>query len=677
MPTPLPMRFYLTTPIYYVNAEPHLGHAYTTILADAAARAHRLSGEDVLFLTGTDEHGQKIERSAKKAGIDPRVFVDEIAERFRHLFADLHITNDDFIRTTEARHRRAVEAIWRASLERGDLYKATYQGWYCTTDELYVPETQLLEGRKCPTCGGAVEWLEEANYKFRLSKYQEPLREHYHAHPDFVVPTARYNEVLAFIERGLDDLSVSRTSFTWGIPVPDDPGHIVYVWLDALTNYLTAAGYGEGTPQGDAQFRKYWPADVHLIGKEIVRQHAIYWPAFLMSAGLPLPRQIVSHGWWTMDGAKMSKSLGNVVRPAPYVAAYGLDAFRYFVLREMVLGADAAFTDESFHARYTADLANDLGNLLSRTATMITRYCDGIVAAPTVRDSADDQLETEARMVIDEAVDASRAFEFSRALTAVWRLVGETNRYLVAREPWRLAKHDTERARLESTLYRAADALRIVSQLIEPAMPDAAARMRATLGVPLESWVALAPGGLVAGTRVGGARTALSSKGRSRVRRIPRSARECADARTARTSGDHSRRRGVTACRRRRSPAVAAVAAAPVSPITGERIAIDDFMKVDLRVARVLTAERVAKSKKLVKMSVDLGFEQRTLVAGIAEAYEPEALVGQTVVVVANLKPATLMGIESNGMVLAGSPDGGKPILVGFAADVPPGTRVR
>ena len=666
------MRFYLTTPIYYVNAEPHLGHAYTTILADAAARAHRLAGEDVLFLTGTDEHGQKIERSARKAGIEPRTFVDGIAARFRDLFTDLHISNDDFIRTTEARHRRAVEAIWRASRDRGDLYTATYQGWYCTTDELYVPETQLLEGRKCPTCGGAVEWLEETNYKFRLSKYQEPLREHYRAHPDFVVPTARYNEVLAFIERGLDDLSVSRTSFTWGIPVPDDPAHVVYVWFDALTNYMTAVGYGDTTPEAAARFAHYWPADVHLIGKEIVRQHAVYWPAFLMSAGLPLPRQIVSHGWWTMDGAKMSKSLGNVVRPAPYVAAYGLDAFRYFVLREMVLGADAAFTDDAFHTRYTADLANDLGNLLSRTATMIGRYCAGVVPAPTYRDSADDHLETEARMVIDEAIDASRAFEFSRALTAVWRLVGETNRFLVAREPWRLAKDPAARARLDSTLYRAADALRIVSQLIEPAMPDAAARMRATLGVPLESWVSLAPATLVAGSKVAAPdplfpRKDLPVSDETPAAPVPAVVPVPAPAPVAAT--DASKEVAP-------APAPAAVPT-PVSPIAGERIAIDDFMKIDLRVARVLAAERVPKSKKLVKLSVDLGFEQRTLVAGIAEAYEPEALVGRTVVIVANLKPATLMGIESNGMVLAGSPDGGKPTLVGFDSDVPPGTRVR
>jgi len=669
------MRFYLTTPIYYVNAEPHLGHAYTTILADAAARAHRLSGDEVLFLTGTDEHGQKIERSARKAGIEPRTFVDGIAQRFRDLFVDLHISNDDFIRTTEARHRRAVEAIWRASLERGDLYKATYEGWYCTTDELYVPETQLLEGRKCPTCGGPVEWLEESNYKFRLSKYQEPLKEHYRQHPDFVVPTARYNEALAFIERGLEDLSVSRTSFTWGIPVPDDPGHVVYVWFDALTNYMTAVGYGDSRPEEAERFQKFWPADVHLIGKEIVRQHAVYWPAFLMSAGLPLPRQIVSHGWWTMDGAKMSKSLGNVVRPSTYVAAYGLDAFRYFVLREMVLGADAAFADDSFHARYTADLANDLGNLLSRTATMIGRYCGGVVPAPTYRDSADDQLETEAKVVIDEAMNAARTFEFSRALSAVWRLVGETNRFLVAREPWKLAKDPSSRARLESTLYRAADALRIVSQLVEPAMPDAAARMRATLGVPLESWVGLAPSRLAAGTVVTDPEPLFPRKDLPVSDETPAAPEAPAPAAPVAAPAPAA---ATTAPAEASKGADVPTAAAPApSPITGERISIEDFMKIDLRVAKVLAAERVPKSKKLVKLSIDVGFEQRTLVAGIAEAYEPEALVGKTVVIVANLKPATLMGIESNGMVLAGSPEGGKPTLVGFAADVPPGSRVR
>lgn len=663
------MRFYLTTPIYYVNAEPHLGHAYTTILADAAARAHRLRGEPVVFLTGTDEHGQKIERSARKAGVDPRAFVDGVAATFKALFAELQISNDDFIRTTEARHRAAVETIWRTVLAKGDLYKAKYEGWYCTTDELYVPETQLVDGARCPTCGGKVEWLEEENYKFRLSKYQQPLLDWYRAHPDYVVPQARYNEVVAFIERGLDDLSVSRTSFTWGIPVPDEPGHVVYVWFDALTNYLTAVGYGDASAEAQARFAAWWPADVHLIGKEIVRQHAIYWPAFLMSAGLPLPRRIVSHGWWTMDGAKMSKSLGNVVRPRVYVDAYGLDAFRYYVLREMVLGADAAFTDEGFHARYTADLANDLGNLLSRTTTMIGRYCDGVVPAAAWRDDLDAQLEDVARSVIAEATDAAASFEFSRALAATWRLVSECNRYLVSREPWSLAKDPAARPRLEATLYRAADVLRVVAALVEPVMPASAASMRESLGVPTEPWTTLAPATLAPGSRVAPAAPLFPRK-ELPVSDVPQP--PAAEAAPVVPAPDPASAPAATVPAPEASKPAGAEVAQPA------RIGIDQFMNVELRVAKVLTAERVPKSKKLVKMTIDVGTETRTLVAGIAEAYTPEALVGRHVVIVANLQPAKLMGIESNGMVLAASPEGGAPQLLTFDAPAPPpGTRVR
>ncbi len=666
------MHFYLTTPIYYVNAEPHLGHAYTTILADAAARAHRLRGDDVIFLTGTDEHGQKIERSARKAGVEPRAFVDGVAAKFQQLFAELSISNDDFIRTTEARHRLAVETIWRTVLARGDLYKAKYEGWYCTTDELYVPETQLVDGSLCPTCGGKVEWLEEENYKFRLSKYQPALLDWYRSHPDYVVPQARYNEVVAFIERGLDDLSVSRTSFTWGIPVPDEPGHVVYVWFDALTNYLTAVGYGDPSPAARARFAARWPADVHLIGKEIVRQHAIYWPAFLMSAGLPLPRRIVSHGWWTMDGAKMSKSLGNVVRPRVYVEAYGLDAFRYYVLREMVLGADAAFTDDGLHARYTADLANDLGNLLSRTTTMIARYCEGAVPAAVFRDALDVQLEEVAGAVIAEATEAAANFEFSRALTAVWRLVNETNRYLVSREPWAAARHPEARPRLEATLYHAADVLRVIAMLVEPVMPAAAASMRASLGVPLTSWIDLRPSTLVPGTRVTPAPPLFPRKD------SPVSDQSPASPVTPQIVTDPARDQQTVPAQPPAAPPVPAAPAPVESPAQPARIGIDQFMNVELRVARVLAAERVPKSKKLIRMTIDVGTETRTLVAGIAEAYAPEALVNRHVVIVANLQPATLMGIESNGMVLAASPEGGRPQLITFDEPAPPpGTRVR
>ncbi len=366
-------QFYITTPIYYINAEPHLGHAYTSMVADAIARSRRLLDQDVFFLTGTDEHGQKVERAAQKAGLDTREFADRIAAKFRELCELLNISNDDFIRTTEPRHIRAAQAIWRRVQERGYLYKAAYEGWYCTVDELFVPETQLLEGRRCPTCGNTVERLSEESYFFRLSQFTEPLLEHYRKHPEFITPENRRNEMTAFVAAGLKDLSVSRTSFKWGIPVPDDPAHVMYVWFDALTNYLTAAGF----PDDQARLDRYWPADVHLMGKEIVRQHTVYWPAFLMAADLPVPKRVIGHGWWLMNEAKMSKSLGNVVRPQGYVERFGVDALRYFVMREMVLGQDANFADDAFLTRYNADLANDLGNVVSRVTTMIQRYCGG------------------------------------------------------------------------------------------------------------------------------------------------------------------------------------------------------------------------------------------------------------------------------------------------------------
>ena len=377
-------RFFISTPIYYINAEPHLGHAYTTMVADAAARAHRLLGEDVFFLTGTDEHGQKVERAATKAGMSPQAFADRVSQKFRDLSGLLNISNDDFIRTTEPRHYASAQALWRHVRDRGFIYKSKYEGWYCTVDEVFVPDTQLQDGR-CPMCGNKVERIAEESYFFRLSQFQDRLREHYALHPGFVTPEIRRNEMIAFVEGGLQDLSLSRTSFKWGIPVPDDPAHVMYVWFDALTNYMTAVGYGSDAEAERARFSRYWPADVHLIGKEIVRQHAIYWPAFLMAADLPLPRQIVSHGWWLMEGAKMSKSLGNVVEPGAYVQRFGLDAIRYFVMREMMFGQDASFTDEAVLGRYNADLANDLGNLVSRATTMIHRAVEASSPRPTPR----------------------------------------------------------------------------------------------------------------------------------------------------------------------------------------------------------------------------------------------------------------------------------------------------
>jgi methionyl-tRNA synthetase len=637
-------RFYITTPIYYINAEPHLGHAYTTMVADAIARSRRLMGEDVFFLTGTDEHGQKVERAAQKARVDTHEFAERTAAKYRDLFKALNISNDDFIRTTEPRHIRAAQDIWRRVRDRGYLYTSEYEGWYCTVDELFVPEAQLVEGR-CPTCGNAVERLSEQSYFFKLSEFQQPLLDLYQSRPEFITPDIRRNEMIAFVSAGLRDLSVSRTSFTWGIPVPDDPGHVMYVWFDALTNYLTAVGY----PDDEARLTRYWPADVHLMGKEIVRQHAVYWPAFLMAAGLEPPKRIIGHGWWLMNEAKMSKSLGNVVQPQGYVDRFGVDALRYFVMREMVVGQDANFADDTFLTRYNSDLANDLGNVVSRVTTMIQRYCGGVVPARTgsAEGPADVDLLRIAGDTIAAATRQARAFDFSSALREIWALISALNKYIVTREPWALAKHADLRPQLDTTLYNSADVLRIVATLVDPVMPSTTGRIRTMLGIPAESWTGLKAGTLKSGTTLGPIEPLF-----------PRMEH----------SVDELRKMAET-------PAPPASVPAPSS--SGEKISIDDFMKVDLRVAKVLTAERVPNSRKLVKLSIDLGAEQRTLVAGIAEAYEPEQLVGRTIVMVFNLKPAKLMGIESNGMVLAASPEGGKPTLVGFDADVPPGTRVR
>jgi methionyl-tRNA synthetase len=469
-------RFYLTTPIYYINAQPHVGHAYTTMLSDAVARARRLLGDDVFFLTGTDEHGQKVERAAQKAGRPAPEFADEVAASFRQMCRDLNISNDDFIRTTEPRHHAAAQEIWRRVAANGDIYKGDYEGWYCTVDEIFVPETQLVDG-KCPTCGNRVERLKEESYYFRLSKYQQPLLDFYAANPEFLQPAFRLNEVRTFVEAGLQDLSVSRTSFKWGIPVPDDPKHVMYVWFDALTNYLTALGFGSGDERRVAEF---WPGVTHMIGKEILRQHALYWPAFLMSAGLTPPKRIVAHGWWLMGGAKMSKSIGNVARYQDYVSAFGVDALRYFVMREMPLGADANFSDDGMLTRFNADLANDLGNVVSRTTTMIQRYCGGRIpdAPMQTRQTLDTDLQAAVERTIDVVRRQFESFQITIALQETWELIRRLNKYIVEREPWALAKDPEKRATLDTTLYVAADALRVIAALIEPVMPDTAGRIR-------------------------------------------------------------------------------------------------------------------------------------------------------------------------------------------------------
>jgi methionyl-tRNA synthetase len=656
---------FITTPIYYINAQPHIGHAYTTMLADAIARSQRLMGEDVFFLTGTDEHGQKVARAAQKADLETKKFADQVSSAFRQMCVDLSISNDDFIRTTEPRHFAAAQEIWNRVLKAGDIYKGEYEGWYCTVDEIFVPEAQLVDD-KCPTCGSKVERLKEESYYFRLSKYQQPLLDWYRDHPDFVQPEFRLNEVKAFVEAGLQDLSISRTSFTWGIPVPGDPKHVMYVWFDALTNYLTALGFGSGTPEAEERIAKFWPTVTHFVGKEIVRQHALYWPAFLMSAGITPPRRIIAHGFWMMGGAKMSKSLGNVARYQDYQQVFGLDGLRYFALREMPLGQDANFSDEAILTRFNADLANDLGNLVSRATTMVHRYRDGVIPdAPAERAQAlDRDLESAVTAAIDAVKTNFRAYQVSQGLQDTWTLVRQVNKYIVEREPWKLAKDQKNTDLLNQTLYRGADALRVIAALVDPVMPDAAARIRRMLGLDAENWTTLRAGALAPGTKLGDVEPLFP--------RLEKTVEELRSMSTGNESASPSP-----------APTPSAATPAPAGPVSDRpaasdgHIAIDDFMKVELRVAKVLEAEAVPKSKKLIKLKVDAGTEQRTILAGIAEAYKPEELVGRTIVIVANLKPRPMMGMESQGMVLAASTETGPPSLVAVDPSLPAGARVR
>lgn len=474
-------RYYVTTPIYYVNDVPHIGHAYTTLACDVLARFMRLDGRDVHFLTGTDEHGQKVEKSARKAGVEPQQFTDEVSENFRALARQMNYSNDDFIRTTESRHKEAVQAIWKALVASGDIYLGSYSGWYAVRDEAFYNEDELTrdeEGRMIAPSGAEAEWLEEPSYFFRLSRWQEPLLKFYEENPDFIGPESRRNEVMSFVRGGLRDLSVSRTTFNWGIPVPDDPEHVVYVWLDALTNYITAVGY----PDTDsASFQKFWPADVHMVGKDILRFHAVYWPAFLMAAGLPLPRRIYAHGWLMNRGEKMSKSLGNVLRPQDLVESYGLDPVRYYLLREVPFGSDGYISHETMVARLNGDLANDLGNLAQRVLSMIHKNCDASVPAPGEYHSSDRVLLDKAAGVLQTVRQEFSQQTFHRGLEAIWQIVGDANRYVDEQAPWVLRK--TDRERMGTVLYVLADTVRRLALMIQPVMPDAMSRLLDQLNV--------------------------------------------------------------------------------------------------------------------------------------------------------------------------------------------------
>ncbi len=677
-----PAKYYLTTPIYYVNARPHIGHAYTTIACDAIARRKRMLGIDTFFLTGTDEHGQKIGRSAEAAGKSPQQFTDEVSGEFRALWDRMGISYDKFIRTTSAEHTRGVQEIFRTLKKNGYIYKGKYTGQYCVFDELYVDA--VGPGAPCPECGRPTETVSEENYYFKLSAFEDKLLKLYQEQPGFIRPETRRNEVASFVRSGLRDRSISRSSFKWGIPVPDDPDHVVYVWLDALSNYVTAMGYGSPDKKDRERFQKYWPADVHMIGKEIVRFHCVYWPAFLMAAGLPLPRSVMVHGWILFEESKMSKSRGNIVRAETIGEVLGWDALRYFLLREIVFGQDGSFSFDALVQRFNADLANDLGNLSSRTLSMITRYFKGEVPYPSAtaaRTKADDAIARLAEETIKAFGELFDDFQFSRALETAWALVGAVNKYIVENEPWAIAeKQDEEsRARLATILYTCAEALRIVTALAHPVLPESTAKIWGQLGLGEIKKVKLKGlkwGQLPLGTKLGKVEGVFPRADKSAIERM----QKMEEQRTHAPQKEQPAGSGAQAGQPATQAATGPTQAAP--PPTGAaaeqpKITIDDFTKVEMRVAQVKHAEKVKGADKLLRLEVDLGTEVRQIVAGIALAYEPEKLIGRKIVIVANLQPRKLRGLESNGMLLAASIGDGQPVLAGFLEDVPVGARLK
>ncbi len=621
-------KFYITTPIYYPSDNLHIGHAYTTVVADALARYHRQQGEDVYFLTGTDEHGQKIQRRAEEAGVSPQVFVDRIVENIKELWRLLKITNDDFIRTTEERHMRRVQQIFQRLWDQGDIYKSEYEGLYCTPCEAFWLERQLVDG-KCPDCGREVEKVREESYFFRLSKYADRLMAHIEAHPEFIQPVSRKHEMINnFLRPGLDDLCISRTTFSWGIPVPFDSKHVIYVWLDALTNYITALGYPEEADE-NSLFKRFWPADLHLVGKEIVRFHTIIWPIILMALDLPLPKQVFGHGWLVLEGGKMSKSKGNVVDPVVLVEKYGLDAIRYYLLREVPFGADGVYSEEALVLRVNTDLANDLGNLLHRTLSMVEKFADGVVPAPGVYEPLDQALISEAGRVVQAVQEHMEKLEVSDALAAIFQLIGRANKYIDEAAPWSLNKQGN-RERLNTVLYSMVEALRVAAILLVPFLVETPAKIFAQLGLdgdPAES-------GLAEGCRWG--QFPAGTKVRKDKPIFPRI--EWKDDKDE-----------------PEQPKEEVKAPAEKETESKPEITFDHFMQIDLRVAKVLAAEKIEGADKLLHLKVKIGSEERQIVAGIAKYYQPEALIGKEIVVVANLKPAKLRGHLSQGMLLAAS----------------------
>jgi len=649
----MPKTFYITTPLYYVNAAPHLGGTYTTIVADTIARYKRMMGYDVKLLSGTDEHGQKIERAAREQGITPQDLADRVYTQYLDLWKRIGIEYDEFVRTTEARHHTSVIELYTRAKANGYVYKGSYSGWYCVSCEAYAPESDPSTPVPCPICGRQTEWFSEESYFFKLSAFQDRLVELYENNPRFIRPESRRNEVASFVKGGLKDISISRATLKWGIPLPDDPNHVFYVWFDALNGYLSGIGF----KTNDAKFSQYWPVDVHLVGKDILRFHTVYWPAFLLAAGVEPPKSVFGHGWWLSKDVKMSKSRGNVMDPFVLNEVFGSELLRYYLLREMVFGQDCNFAVEAVIQRFNSDLANDLGNLLSRTTAMITKYRAGHIPAP-----AEAKSDAEVRGLTERVIESYRKhfddYNFSRGLENVWELIARVNKYIVENEPWAIAEKPQEAKKLDSVLFHAAESLRVVAVLVAPVMPKTAQNI----------WEQLGLDGKITGVRLHELRWREDLVGKTIrggaslfPRLDPKEVLKKMDSVSEQKAGASE-------------PAADPAPAGNLVP----QITIDDFSKVDLRVATVVEAERVKGADKLLRLIVDLGFEKRQILAGIALAYPPESLLGRKVVIVANLQPRKLRGLESNGMIVAASlgPED-RPVLVGFHEEVQNGSRLK